>query len=98
ALFSGSLQFQSGNSYDTTVDWEPETLATALDKKGFTFSGFVESLPAGGSQVSQAGPADFPDLYTRNLNAMAMITTTTGGEPDENPDVNRTFAAFQSIA
>jgi hypothetical protein len=86
AIYSGSTQGITENGRDHSFDGP--TLATRLYGSGFTFGGFVESLPSDGSQVEQAGTNEYPDLYTRNINPMAMFPSPDGHE------VNSTFASF----
>lgn len=80
-------------------------LAKSLLDAGYSFAGFSESLPQNGSQVPEAAGfvngIEYPDLYTRNINPMAMFTDLgqdAQGDPRPNALVNRTFAAYQSIA
>jgi hypothetical protein len=99
ALYSGSTQgiTDNGRNHSFTAP----NLAKALFDAGLSFSGYVENLPADGSQVAQAGDAVHPDLYTRNVNAMAQFTDVgidpVTGLPRPNAAVNRTFGAFTSI-
>lgn len=99
AMFSGSTQGVTGNG--RTLSFGGPNLAKSLFDAGLSFSGYVESLPADGSQVSMAGTAAFPDLYTRNINPMAMFTDLgtdpLTGQPRANATVNRTFGAFSAI-
>lgn len=99
ALFSGSTQGITDNGRNHS--FAAPNLAKSLFDAGLSFSGYVESLPADGSQVTQAGTAAFPDLYTRNVNAMAQFTdygiNPATGLPRTNAEVNRTFGAFSSL-
>ncbi len=99
AMYSGSTQGISGNGRDHS--FSAPNLAKSLFDAGLSFSGFVESLPEDGSQVTQAGNTTHADLYTRNINPMAMFTDIgidpVTGQPRANSVVNRTFGAFSSI-
>jgi len=98
ALLSGSTQGVTDNGRN--YSFSGANVAKSFFDAGLSFSGYVESLPADGSQVTQAGDANTPDLYTRNVNPMAQFTNygTIAGQPRPNSAVNRTFAAFSSIA
>jgi phosphatidylinositol-3-phosphatase len=86
AIYSGSTQgiTDNGRHHSFTAP----TLADRLFGAGLSFSGYAESLPADGSQVSEAGNSEHPDLYTRNINPMAMFPSPA------NQQVNKTFASF----
>ncbi len=100
ALYSGSTQGittnSSGNNFPTQ-----DNLAKSLFDGGFSFGGYVENLPADGSQANFAGNANYPDLYSRYSNPMAMFSNigidSSTGQPRPNSAVNRTFNAFSSI-
>jgi len=98
ALFSGSTQGVTDNA--RTYSFGGPNLAKSLFDAGLSFTGYSENLPADGSQVTQAGDSQYPDLYTRNLNEMAQFTdagTLPTGAPRPNAAVNRTFGAFKAI-
>ncbi len=93
ALFSGQTFDETGNGSDAT--YFGPTLATALAGKGFSFAGYAEGMPHDGFQGPDHGTGEYPDLYTRNVNPMALFTELGGsGERLENPDVNKSFASF----
>jgi len=100
ALYSGSTQGITDNGRN--YSFGGANLAKALFAAGRSFSGYVESLPTDGSQVTQAGDGVYPDLYTRNVNAMAQFTDLgvdpLTGQPRPNAKVNRTFGAFAAFA
>jgi hypothetical protein len=98
ALFSGSTQGVTDNS--RTRSFAGPNLARSLFDAALSFAGYSENLPADGSQVAQSGDAAYPDLYTRNLNAMAQFTDAgllPDGRPRPNAVINRTFNAFKTI-
>ncbi len=99
ALYSGSTQGITDNGRNHS--FAGPNLARSLFGAGHSFSGYVESLPSAGSQVAQAGDGVYPDLYTRNLNAMAQFTDLgidpSTGQPHANAKENRTFGAFSAI-
>jgi hypothetical protein len=98
SLYSGSTQNVTDNGRN--YSFSGPNLAKSLFDAGFSFSGYIENLPANGSQVTQAGDAQYPDLYTRNMNAMAQFTnvgTVAGGGARPNSAVNKTFGAFSQI-
>jgi hypothetical protein len=98
ALYSGSTQGITDNGRN--YSFSGPNLAKSLFAAGLSFAGYSENLPSDGSQVTQAGDSQYPDLYTRNLNAMAQFTdvgTLATGSARPNGAVNRTFGAFQSI-
>jgi hypothetical protein len=98
ALYSGSTQGVTDNGRN--YSFSGPNLAKSLFAAGLSFAGYSENLPSDGSQVTQAGDSQYPDLYTRNLNAMAQFTdvgTLATGAQRPNSTVNRTFAAFRSI-
>jgi len=99
ALFSGSTQGITDNNRG--YSFAGPNLAKSLFDAGLSFTGYSENLPADGSQVTQAGDSQYPDLYTRNLNAMAQFTNagtlSGGGTPRPNSAINRTFGAFKAI-
>ena len=98
ALYSGSTQgvTDNGRGY-TFAGAEPRQVA--LFDAGLSFAGYSESLPADGSQVTEAStrrPGVHPDLYVRNYNPMAMFTDAGPGVT--NAAVNQTFNAFKSLS
>jgi hypothetical protein len=99
AIFSGSTQGIDDNGRN--YSFSGPNLARSLLNAGLSFSGYVENLPADGSQVTQAGDGVYPDLYTRNINPMAQFTDIgidpTTGQPRPNSKVNRTFGAFTAF-
>jgi hypothetical protein len=98
ALYSGSTQGVTDNGRG--YSFSGPNLAKSLFAAGLSFAGYSENLPSDGSQVTQAGDSQYPDLYTRNLNAMAQFTdvgTLATGSARPNSAVNRTFGAFKSI-
>jgi hypothetical protein len=98
AILSGSTQGITDNGRN--YSFSGPNLAKSLFDAGLSFAGFVENLPADGSQVTQAGDSQYPDLYTRNVNPMAQFTdagTLPGGGARANAAINRTFAGFASI-
>ena len=98
ALYSGSTQGVTDNGRG--YSFAGPNLAKSLFDAGLSFAGYAENLPADGSQVTQAGDSQYPDLYTRNLNAMAQFTDVgllPTGQARPNSAVNRTFNAFKAI-
>lgn len=99
ALYSGSTQGITTNDQGYSFPDAPN-LAKSLFDKGVSFSGFVEDLPADGSQANWSFTGTHPDLYTRYSNPMAQygnIGLLPDGSPRLNAAVNRTFGAFTSI-
>jgi hypothetical protein len=99
AIYSGSTQGVTDNA--RTHSFAGANLARSLFDAGLSFTGYSENLPADGSQVTQAGDSQYPDLYTRNLNPMAQFTDVgmlPTGQPRPNSAVNRTFNAFKAIS
>jgi hypothetical protein len=99
ALYSGSTQGRTDNGRGHSFGGP--NLAKSLFAAGQSFAAYVENLPSDGSQVQQAGTAQYPDLYTRNVNAAAMFTDVgidpATGRARPNSAVNRTFAAFSAL-
>src|SRR5215213_9860320 len=98
AIYSGSTQGVTDNGRN--YSFGGPNIAKSLFDAGLSFAGYSENLPADGSQVTQAGDAQYSDLYTRNVNPMAQFTDAgilPTGQPRPNAAVNRTFNAFKAI-
>src|SRR4051794_27704403 len=82
ALFSGSTQGVTTNNQGYSFN-TPANLAKALLDAGLSLGGYAENLPSDGSQMQLAGNSNYPDLYARYLNPMAMFTNL-GIDPTTN--------------
>jgi hypothetical protein len=97
-LYSGSTQGVTDDGLGYSFSG-PNLGKSFNSTPGLSLAGYVESLPADGSQVQQAaqvGGFNIPDLYTRDYNPFAMFTDAGTGKV--NADVNKTFARFSALA